>query len=153
MRHFIVLALAASAGLCSSPAGSAESAGHVAPARVEAMMAPDAALGKAADPSGASIKKIILTRKAAERLGIELDEVRVDPAGRRIVPYTSVLYDLTGKTWVYVRSDELTFFREAVSIDTIHGDNAYLKEGPTAGTKVLAAGVAQVFGTEAKVGH
>jgi hypothetical protein len=40
-----------------------------------------------------------------------------------------------------------------VVIDTIKGDNVYLTEGPPAGTKVLAAGVPQVFGTEVKVGH
>jgi len=43
----------------------------------------------------AKIMKVTLTPKAAERLGIVIDEVRVDPSGRRIVPYASVLYDLT----------------------------------------------------------
>jgi hypothetical protein len=69
------------------------------------------------------------------------------------VPYAAVLYDLTGKTWVYVSADPLTFVRGAVVIDTIKGDNVYLTDGPPAGTKVLAAGVPQVFGTEVKVGH
>jgi hypothetical protein len=110
------------------------------PARVEAT-------------NDAKIKKITLTPKAAERLGILIDEVRVDPSGRRIVPYASVLYDLTGKTWVYISADPLTFVRGAVEIDMIKGDNVYLSDGPPAGTKVLAAGVSEVFGTEVKVGH
>ena len=110
------------------------------PARVEATL-------------DAKIKKITLTPKAAERLGIQIDEVRVDPSGRRIVPYASVLYDLTGKTWVYISADPLTFFRGAVEIDTIKGDNVYLTDGPPAGTRVLATGVPQVFGAEVKVGH
>ena len=82
--------------------------------------------------------KMTLTPKAAERLGIVIDEVRADPSGRRIVPYASVLYDLTGKTWVYISADPLTFARGAVVIDTIKGDNVYLTDGPPAGTKVLA---------------
>jgi multidrug efflux pump subunit AcrA (membrane-fusion protein) len=141
MARFNVLAVAASAaclGVCG-PALAAPAV-HNAPARVEAT--PDA-----------KIKKVTLTPKAAERLGIQIDEVRVDPSGRRIVPYAAVLYDLTGKTWVYVSADPLTFARAAVEIDTIKGENVYLKDGPPPGTKVLAAGVAQVFGTEVGVGH
>jgi hypothetical protein len=112
----------------------------IMPARVEAT-------------NDAKIMKVTLTPKAAERLGIVIDEVRADPSGRLIVPYASVLYDLTGKTWVYISADPLTFARGAVVIDTIKGDNVYLTDGPPAGTKVLATGVPQVFGTEVKVGH
>ena len=79
--------------------------------------------------------------------------MRADPSGRLIVPYTAVLYDLAGKTWVYISAAPLTFVRGAVEIDTIIGDNVYLSDGPPVGTKVLAAGVPQVFGTEVRVGH
>jgi hypothetical protein len=117
-----------------------ETTGKATPARVE-------------DTLDAKVKKITLTAKAAERLGIQIDEVRADPSGRLIVPYASVLYDLDGKTWVYVNADPLTFVRGAVEIDTIKGDNVYLSAGPPVGTKVLAAGVPQVFGAEVRVGH
>src|SRR6266478_5810427 len=43
--------------------------------------------------------------------------------------------------------------RLGVVIDTIKGDNVYLSDGPPTGTKVLAAGVPQVYGAEVKVGH
>jgi hypothetical protein len=143
MARFNVLMVAAStASLAVSCASTlaAELAAKSKPAQVEAT-------------DDAQIKKVTLTPKAAERLGILIDEVRVDPSGRRIVPYASVLYDLTGKTWVYISADPLTFVRGAVEIDTIKGDNVYLTNGPPAGTKVLVAGVPQVFGTEVKVGH
>ena len=138
-----VLMVAVSTACIAAPCASdlaAESAAKIAPARVEATL-------------DAKIKKVTLTPKAAERLGIQIDEVRADPSGRRIVPYTSVLYDLTGKTWVYISADPLTFVRGAVEIDTIKGDNVYLSDGPPTGTKVLAAGVPQVYGAEVKVGH
>jgi hypothetical protein len=143
MARFNVLMVAAStACLAVSYASTlaAELAAKSKPAQVEAT-------------DDAQIKKVTLTLKAAERLGVLIDEVRVDPSGRRIVPYASVLYDLTGKTWVYISADPLTFVRRAVEIDTIKGDNVYLTNGPPAGTKVLVAGVPQVFGTEVKVGH
>ena len=143
MTRFNVLVVAASAACLAVSCAStlaAELAAKSKPAQVEAT-------------DDAQIKKVTLTLKAAERLGILIDEVRVDPSGRRIVPYASVLYDLTGKTWVYISADPLIFVRGVVVIDTIKGDNVYLSEGPPAGTKVLAAGVPQVFGTEVKVGH
>jgi hypothetical protein len=143
MARFNVLAVTASAvwlGVSCAPGLASEAPVQGKPARVEAT-------------ADAKIKKVTLTPKAAERLGIQIDEVRVDPAGRRIVPYASVLYDLTGGTWVYVHTDPMTFVREAVRIDTIKGENAYLNDGPPAGTKVLAAGVPQVFGAEVGVGH
>jgi hypothetical protein len=145
MGRFSVLVLvAATSAACLEmscySALAAETAVTGAPARVE-------------DTGNAKIKKITLTPKAAERLGIEIDEVRADPSGRLIVPYAAVLYDLAGKTWVYISADSLTFVRGAVEIETIKGDNVYLSAGPPIGTKVLVAGVPQVFGAEVRVGH
>ena len=142
MARFNILAAAMSVAILATPCVSALAAETIgaAPARVEAT-------------TDAKIKKITLTPKAAERLGILIDEVRADPSGRLIVPYASVLYDLSGKAWVYVSAEPLTFVRGPVEIDTIKGDNVYLTDGPPVGTKVLAAGVPQVFGTEVKVGH
>jgi hypothetical protein len=143
MARFNVLMVAASVACLAASCASAlavEATAKITPARVEATL-------------DAKIKKVTLTPKAAERLGIQIDEVRADPSGRRIVPYASVLYDLTGKTWVYISADPLTFVRGAVEIDTIKGDNVYLTDGPPTGTKVLAAGVPQVYGAEMKVGH
>ena len=144
MARLTVVMLAAFTACLAAPCASALAAEtavkKILPARVEAT-------------NDAKIMKVTLTPKAAERLGVLIDEVRADPSGRRIVPYATVLYDLTGKTWVYISADPLTFVRGAVVIDTIKGDNVYLTDGPPAGTKVLAAGVPQVFGTEVKVGH
>jgi multidrug efflux pump subunit AcrA (membrane-fusion protein) len=142
LARFNVLAATISVAILATPFVSAlvaEMTG-TAPARVEATI-------------DAKIKKITLTPKAAERLGILIDEVRADPSGRLIVPYASVLYDLSGKAWVYISAEPLTFVRGPVEIDTIKGDNVYLTDGPPVGTKVLAAGVPQIFGTEVKVGH
>ena len=60
-----------------------------------------------------------VTAKEAERLGILVDDVRTDASGRRIVTYASVLYDLTGTTWVCISADPLTFVRRAVEIDAL----------------------------------
>ena len=145
MIRFSFLATAASVagaglGLYGSPALAAEVPAQSKPALVEAI-------------AGSSLKKVTLTPTAAERLGVQIDEVREDMSGHRIVPYTAVLYDLTGGAWVYVHSDPMAFVRQSIKIDTIKGNNVYLSDGPSLGTKVLAAAVPQVFGTEKGVGH
>src|SRR5215471_6917162 len=106
MGRFSMLSAAMSAAILAAPYVSARAAEttSAAPARVEATI-------------DAKIKKITLTPKAAERLGILIDEVRADPSGRLIVPYASVLYDLSGKAWIYISAQPLTFVRGPVEID------------------------------------
>ena len=150
MARFSVLVLLVAA---TSAACLAVSCASALAAALAAATSVTAAPAQVEDTGDAKIKKITLTLKAAERLGIQIDEVRADPSGRLIVPYASVLYDLAGKTWVYISAAPLTFVRGAVEVDTIIGDNVYLSDGPPVGTKVLAAGVPEVFGTEVRVGH
>jgi hypothetical protein len=147
MTRFNTIAAATSTawlGLSCTPALAAEGPVQQKPAHLKPAIV---------ETTTGSVKTVRLTPKAAERLGIELDEVRVDPSGRRIIPYSAVLYDLTGKTWVYVHGDPMSFAREAVKIEMIKGENVYLKDGPVPGTKVLVTGVQQVYGTEVGVGH
>jgi len=62
----------------------------------------------------AKMKKVTLTAKAAERLGILIDDVRTDASSRRIVTYTPVLDVLTGTTWVCISADPLTIVRAKI---------------------------------------
>jgi hypothetical protein len=108
---------------------------------------------EAADGSGLS--RITLTEAAAGRLGIETTAVtRADGPGSVVaaVPYSAVIYDTRGHTWVYVSTEPLIFMRHAVAIASIDGDVAYLTNGPAAGTQVVAVGAAELFGTEQDVG-
>src|SRR5262249_56049632 len=75
----------------------------------------DAAKVERAEGGGAARVKV--SAKAAERLGIQTTPVKEqEPASkgqspRRIVPYSAVLYDLNGKTWVYASPEALVFVR------------------------------------------
>jgi hypothetical protein len=131
------LGISCAAALAAKPIAAFASDAHV---RVE----------PTSDPK---IKKVTFSERAAERLGIQMDEVRVDPSGRRIVPYATIVYDLQGGTWVYVSAGTLSFVRSGVKIESIKGENVYLSDGPPQGTKLLAAAVPQVFGAEVGVGH
>jgi hypothetical protein len=105
---------------------------------------------------GAEVSRVTLSQRAAERLGIELSEVKSeerDGALRPVIPYGAVIYDAHGETWTYTSPEPLTFVRAPIEIDTIDGDQAWLSEGPPDGTSVVSVGAAELYGTEYEVGH
>lgn len=105
--------------------------------------------------SGKSMPRVVLTAPAAERIGIQTAPVRATSqlAGMRgeqrtVIPYSAVLYDVNGDTWVYTNVEPLVFVRHRVSIDHIDGDDAVLLDGPPPGTMTVTVGAAELFGTE-----
>lgn len=123
--------------------GDDDSVTHEAPAIVEAI-------------EGSELSRVTLTQRASERLDIQTAEVvekQVNGATRIVAPYSSVLYDTDGSTWVYINPEPLVFVRHAVTVERIQGEDAILTEGPDVGTKVVSVGGAMLYGTEHGVGH
>jgi hypothetical protein len=110
---------------------------------------------------GTEFSSVTLTEKAMQRLGLKTDEVREEkvtrkqqpPGERKVVPYSALIYDSHGQTWVYTSPSARTFVRHKVEVDHIQGDLVVLKDGPPTGTVVASVGVAELYGTEFKVGH
>ena len=98
--------------------------------------------------AGTEVSKITLTQHAASRIDVQTKQLEQEALGRLVAPYASVLYDLNGKAWVFTSPQPLTYVRESVVIDLIRGDDAYLKEGPPAGTQVVTVGVPELYGIE-----
>jgi uncharacterized iron-regulated membrane protein len=101
---------------------------------------------------GSNVKQLTLTDRAAKRLDIQTGAV-ADSSGRLTTPYSSVVYDSAGGTWVYTVPKPLTYVRQKIVVETISGDKAYLKEGPSTGTMVVTVGVAELYGTEKGLGY
>ena len=95
---------------------------------------------------GTDLSKVILTEKAAERIGVET----VAASGSE-VPYAAVIYDIEGNTWIYTNPEPLTYVRESVVIDHIEGDTAFLAESLPGDLNVVTVGVAEIYGTETGV--
>ena len=72
---------------------------------------------------------------------------------RKVVPYSSLIYDPHGQTWVYTSPKPRTFIRRKVEVDYIEGNVVVLDDGPPTGTVIASVGVAELYGTEFKVGH
>ncbi len=101
---------------------------------------------------GTELSTVTLTEQAAQRLAIETASVQQNGA-KRAIPYSAVLYSPTGETWAYVSTKPLTFVREAIVVDRIDGDKAFLSKGPSAGTKVATVGVSELYGAESGLGQ
>ena len=101
---------------------------------------------------GSEISKVTLTEKAIERLALKTDKV-TEQGSKKAVPYSALIYDPMGQTWVYTSPQPRTFVREQVTVERIDGDTAFLSDGPPSGTVVASVGVAVLYGTEFEVGH
>lgn len=90
---------------------------------------------------------ITLSEAAERRLGMETTPVATDPTGL-VVPYAALVYATDGSTWVFVRTEPLTYQRTAVTVATRTGDRVSLESGPPAGTEVVTVGAAELVGIE-----
>jgi cobalt-zinc-cadmium efflux system membrane fusion protein len=69
-----------------------------------------------------------------------------------VVPYSSIIYDIQGGTWVYVNSEPLVYTRTRVELDHVSDSLAILNRGVSPGDEIVFAGAAELFGTEFGVG-
>ena len=126
-----------------------------------AAWASDAAAGKespaeVAKIEGSELSRVTLTEKAAERIDLQTAQVReqdVNGATRQVVPYSSLVYDAKGRTWIYTSPQPRTFVRQQVEVDRIDGDWVFLVDGPPVGSEVASVGVTEIYGAETGVGH
>lgn len=102
------------------------------------------------------LNRLTITQQASDRLDISTGEVTVEKVShsggpsqeRKVVPYSSVMYDPEGGTWVYTNPEPLVFERAAITVDFIDGDIAALLKGPAEGTSVVIVGSAELYGAE-----
>lgn len=95
---------------------------------------------------GTEFKRVILTDKAAQRIGIQTVSVQ-----GTAVPYSALIYDTRGNTWIYTNPEPLIFVRQSVMVDHIEGEQAILSKPLEAETTVVIVGVAELYGAETGV--
>ncbi len=64
------------------------------------------------------------------------------------LPWSAVIHDIHGGTWVYEKTADHTFARRRVVIRFAREDVAVLASGPAAGTNIVSAGASELFGNE-----
>ena len=89
--------------------------------------------------------------RPGERVAMEIP--LVDSAMEKlVVPFSAVLHDIHGGQWVYENIAPHTYARRRIQVERLSGDRAVLATGPSAGTKIVTDGSAELFGTEFMTG-
>jgi multidrug efflux pump subunit AcrA (membrane-fusion protein) len=69
-----------------------------------------------------------------------------------VAPWSAVMHDIQGGTWVYEATAPHTYVRRRVEVRQVvrdaQGELAVLAQGPKPGTKVVTTAVVELFGTE-----
>ena len=95
------------------------------------------------------IAKITLTERGLERLELKTDTVKPGAGGTDVLlPYSALLYDSSGKTWVYTNPAPRVYERQAVTVAKVEAGVVTANAGPPAGTTVVTVGAAELFGAE-----
>ena len=142
-------------------AGDLDAIDRGAPLEVVRLGAPSTTPGRAArpvtappmaDPNTAGVDLFYSLPNAdrawrpGQRVGVRLP-VQASQAGL-VVPRAAVLFDASGGTWLYEARADGVFVRQRIALADVVGDLALLQRGPAAGTRVVTAGAAELFGTE-----
>lgn len=64
------------------------------------------------------------------------------------IPFSAIVYDIYGGTWMYEMVTPETFVRQRVEVSSVEAGTAMIRRGPAAGTMIVIEGVAELFGTE-----
>lgn len=81
-----------------------------------------------------------------QRLGVIIP--LADARESLTVPWSAVVFDIHGGTWVYEQVGPRRYTRRRVVVGYTVGADAVLASGPSAGAKVVTAGVQELFGAE-----
>jgi hypothetical protein len=132
---------------CSGSAAGAPAPASEQPAAVESVPGTDA-------------KKVVLTERATTRLGIRTETVSLVPttgtAGgteiRTTVPYSALIYDTKGDTWVFEEVAARSYLRKKIAVEVVDGETVVTRRGPALTAKVVTVGAAMLYGTELGTG-
>jgi membrane fusion protein, heavy metal efflux system len=119
------------------------------------VMANAVAAPPSADAAAASVDLFYELRggpsllRPGERVGVTLLLTGNGTSERALtVPLAALVRDLSGGSWVYQRTDSVTFVRRRVEVVRVAGNVAVLSVGPKVGTPVVTDGAVELFGTE-----
>jgi hypothetical protein len=105
---------------------------------------------------GEKIPYVVLTPEAEIRLGIVVVKMEkcqsIHGKSTCSLPVSSILYDETGRNWVYLRKGNQTYHRVEVELLKVDGKSAFVSSQSSGDALVVSVGAAELLGTESGVG-
>ncbi len=93
-----------------------------------------------------SLSNVETPLRPGQRVGVSL-ALRAQERSL-VIPWSAVVHDIHGATWVYENTAAQTFVRRQVEVKRVNGSFAVLGRAPQPGTKIVTVGAAELFGTE-----
>lgn len=84
--------------------------------------------------------------RPGQRMGVNLPLVGATES--LAVPWSGIVHDIHGGTWIYVAVGERTYRRERVVVQYVADHDAALAKGPAPGMQVVVEGAIELFGAE-----
>lgn len=69
------------------------------------------------------------------------------------IPWSAVVFDVYGGSWVYTQKSTNLYERKRVFLDHVSGHQAIVSEGPPEGSKVVVSGALELFAVETGFSH
>jgi hypothetical protein len=134
--------------------------------------------GRLVGASATSSGQIVLSQLGAQRIGLQTAKATAAPtpaavtkttivAGVKhtttvhpappagsptvIVPYSALIYDPSGRTYVFTNTGPLTYVETPITVAQITGNSAYLAKGPKPGASIVTVGAEELFGVQTGV--
>jgi RND family efflux transporter MFP subunit len=104
------------------------------------------------DPAGASVDLFFelpaggKPLRPGERVSVQLPLTAREKG--LTIPYSAVVYDIHGATWVYEDLGDGVYARRRVEVARHAGDKVEVARGLSPGVRVVSVGAAELFGTE-----
>ena len=149
-RRWISVSIAATelARLDTALAASVKTMGD---ARAAPLSAKPVAAPPSATPSAGTVDLFYeveaATLLAGQRVQIDVP-LKGSETPRLVLPWSAVLFDPLGGSWVYEQTAPQTFTHRRVSVLRVTGTDAVLEAGPGAGAAIIITGAAELFGAE-----
>ena len=90
-----------------------------------------------------------MKHRPGERVGISFASGKSEAV---VVPWSAVIHDINGGTWVYANTAPQTYSRRRVEVESVVNGMALLRRGPDVGAKIVKTGAAELFAAEFGVG-
>jgi predicted component of type VI protein secretion system len=98
------------------------------------------------------IAKLTLTENGIKRIDVKTETVAAGTGTDVLLPYGALMYDASGKTWVYSNPAPRVYERQAVTVSKVEAGVVTASAGPAVGTAVVTVGAAELFGAEFNTG-
>ncbi len=96
--------------------------------------------------------KLVHTTRGVVKVTVPVPAPKPTPSRlNAVVPVAAVIYDPSGKTYVFTSPSTLQYTEVPVTVDHVSGDSAYLLRGPRPGSTVVTVGAEELFGVQTGV--